>query len=129
MASVSNQSINQPTKITRTERGLVIAGTRITLYQFMDYIHGGYAQSLIRKYFPQITDEQFEATMSYIAANRAEVEAEYQRVVKNDEEIRQYWEEQNRECFAQIAQLPPPPGLEKAWAKLQAAKARLESKS
>ncbi|EDX76619.1 hypothetical protein MC7420_4875 [Coleofasciculus chthonoplastes PCC 7420] len=50
-------------------------------------------------------------------------------VVKNDEEIRQYWEEQNRECFAQIARLPPPPGLEKAWAKLQAAKAKLESKS
>ncbi|HAG82675.1 MAG TPA: DUF433 domain-containing protein [Cyanobacteria bacterium UBA12227] len=124
MALVSNQ----PTKIIRTERGLVIAGTRITLYQFMDYIHGRYARSLIRQHFPQITDEQFEATMSYIEANRAEIEAEYQMVVKNDEEIRQYWEEQNRECFAQIAQLPPPPGLEKAWAKLQAAKARLESK-
>ena len=25
--------------IIRTERGLAIAGTRITLYQLMDYIH------------------------------------------------------------------------------------------
>ncbi|MEQ8970028.1 MAG: DUF433 domain-containing protein [Coleofasciculus sp. C1-SOL-03] len=125
MASVSNQ----PTKITRTERGLVIAGTRITLYQFMDYIHGGYPRSLIRQHFPQITDEKFDAAMSYIEANRAEVEAEYQTVVKDDEEIRQYWDAQNREYFAQIAKLPPPPGRETAWAKLQAAKARLESKS
>ncbi|MEQ9000075.1 MAG: DUF433 domain-containing protein [Coleofasciculus sp. B1-GNL1-01] len=125
MASVSNQ----PKKVIRTERGLVIAGTRITVYQFMDYIYGGYARSLIRQHFPQITDEQFEAAMSYIETNRAEVETEYQMVVKNDEEIRQYWEKQNRECFAQIAKLPPPPGQETAWAKLQAAKARLESKS
>ena len=98
MVSVSNQ----PTKITRTERGLVIAGTRITLYQFMDYIHGRYGRSLIRQHFPQITDEQFEATMSYIEANRAEIEAEYQMVVKNDEEIRQYWEEQNRAPISPI---------------------------
>ncbi len=125
MASVSNQQ----TEVTRTERGLVIAGTRITLYQFMDYIHAGYPSPVIRKHFPQITDEQFEAAMSYIEANLTEVEAEYQIVVKEDEEIRQYWEEQNRERFAQIAKLPPPLGRETAWAKLQAQKARLKSKS
>jgi len=125
MASVSNQQ----TKVTRTERGLVIAGTRITLFHFMDYIYAGHPQTVIRQHFPQITDEQFEAAMSYIEANRAEVEAEYQIVVKEDKEIRQYWEEQNRERFAQIAELPPPPGRETAWAKLQVQKAKLESKS
>ncbi len=119
MASVSNQQ----TEVTRTERGLVIAGTRITLYQFMDYIYAGHPSSLIRQHFPQITDKQFKAAMSYIELNRAEVEAEYQIVVKEDEEIRQYWEEQNRDRFAQIGKLPPP-GREKAWAKLQAHKAR-----
>ena len=125
MASVSSQQAG----ITRTERGLVLAGTRITLYQFMDYLHASHSLQVIRQDFPQITDEQLEVAMSYIEANRAEVEEDYKIVVKEDEESRQYWEEQNRERFAQIVQLPPPVGKEAAWAKLQAEKARLESKS
>ncbi len=122
MASVSSQQAG----ITRTERGLVLAGTRITLYQFMDYLHASHSLQVIRQHFPQITDEQLEVAISYIEANRAEVEEEYKIVVKEDEESRQYWEEQNRERFAQIVQLPPPVGREAAWAKLQAEKARLE---
>ena len=120
---------NQPATIIRTERGLVIAGTRITLYQFMDYIHAGHSLDIIRKHFSQITDEQFQAAISYIEANRMQVEAEYQIVVKEDEAIQQYWEEKNRELFTQISQLPPPPGQETAWTKLQEQKARLESKA
>lgn len=112
----------------RTERGLVVAGTRITLYQFMDYLHPGHLPQSFRHHFPQITDQQFDAAISYIEANRAEVESEYQIVVKEDEEARQYWEEQNRDRFAQIAKLPPPLGREAAWAKLQAEKAKFTSK-
>ena len=37
--------------IIRTERGLTIAGTRITLYQIMDYIHANYPRHLIRHQF------------------------------------------------------------------------------
>ncbi|NEP63088.1 MAG: DUF433 domain-containing protein, partial [Symploca sp. SIO2G7] len=92
-------AFNQQTGVTRTKRGLAIAGTRITLYQFMDYIHAGYQRQRIREDFPQITDEQFDAAMSYIEANYAEVEAEYQIIVKEDEEVRQYWEERNSERF------------------------------
>ncbi|MGH2416087.1 MAG: DUF433 domain-containing protein, partial [Microcystaceae cyanobacterium] len=73
MASV----FNQQTGVARTERGLVVAGTRITLYQFMDYLQAGHSPKSFRQDFLQITDEQFEAAMSYIEANRAEVEAEY----------------------------------------------------
>ncbi|NET58514.1 MAG: DUF433 domain-containing protein, partial [Symploca sp. SIO2E6] len=40
------------------------------------------------------------------------------------EELRLYYEEQNRERVNQIASLPPPPGLEAAWKKLQDSKAR-----
>jgi uncharacterized protein (DUF433 family) len=86
-------------KITRTERGLTIAGTRITLYQFMDYIHAGHSSQSFRHYFPQITNEQFDAAISYIDANLAEVESEYQIVLKQAEENRHYWEERNREYF------------------------------
>jgi uncharacterized protein (DUF433 family) len=119
MTSISNGQ----SAIVRTERGLTIAGTRVTLYDLMDYIHAGYPHSLIRNKF-YITDEQFSTAMSYIKSNYAEVEAEYQIVLQQAEEIRQYWEERNRERIAQIPTMPPKPGQEAAWAKLQARKVK-----
>ena len=119
---------NEQTTIIRTECGLAIAGTRITLYQLIDYIHAGHPPQVIRQDFPQITDEQFDAAMAYIKANWAEVEAEYQTVVKADEENRRYWQERNREHFARIAAMPPKPGQEDLRAKLAAWKAKIESK-
>ncbi|NJR60261.1 MAG: DUF433 domain-containing protein [Cyanobacteria bacterium CRU_2_1] len=122
MNSVSNEVV-----IIRTERGLTIAGTRITLYDVMDYVTAQYPPKFIRGLF-NLTDEQIDAALAYIEAHRAEVEAEYQIVLKEAEEIRQYWEERNRERFAQIAKLPPPRGRETAWEKLQQQKAKLQAK-
>ncbi len=113
---------NQPV-ITRTERGLTISGTRITLYQLMDYIHANYPRRLIRHQF-YLTDEQFDVAMSYIDAHYEEVELEYQTVLQQAEEIRQYWEERNKERIAYIAKLPPKPEYQSAWQKLQARKAK-----
>jgi uncharacterized protein (DUF433 family) len=114
--------------IIRTERGVTIAGTRITLYDVMDYVSAEYPPKFIRSML-NLTDEQVNAALSYIEANRAEVEAEYQIVLQEAEEIRQYWEERNRAHFARIAAMPPKPGQEALWAKLQAQKARHESKA
>ena len=63
--------------------------------------------------------------MDYIETYREDVEAEYQLVLQQAEEIRQYWEERNRERFAKIAAMGPPPGKEKIWAKVQAKKKEL----
>ena len=63
--------------------------------------------------------------LDYIKHNRAEVETEYQFVLQQAEEIRQYWETRNRERFARIAAMPPKPGQEAIRAKLQAWKAKL----
>lgn len=114
--------------IIRTERGLTITGTRITLYDVMDYVRAEYPPKFIRSML-NLTDEQINAALSYIEANRAEVEAEYQTVLREAEESRQYWEERNREHFARIAAMPPKPGREALWAKLQAQKARHASKA
>ena len=113
--------------IVQTERGLSIAGTRITLYDVMDYFTAGYPAQLIREKL-WLTDAQVDAALSYVEAHRAEVEAEYQQVLKIAEENRQYWEERNREHFARIAATSPKPGQETIRAKLQAWKDRLESK-
>ena len=40
--------------------------------------------------------------MDYIATHRSEVEAEYEMVVQQAEESRQYWEARNRERFATL---------------------------
>jgi uncharacterized protein (DUF433 family) len=114
---------NGQAQIIRTERGLTVAGTRITLYDLMDYVTDQYPPKFIRSLF-DLSEEQINAALTYIEANRTEVEAEYQKVLKETEELRLYYEEQNRERVARIATLPPPPGLEAAWEKLQAAKAR-----
>lgn len=66
---------------------------------------------MIRDTF-NLTDAQIEAALSYIQANQVQVEAEYQEVLQNREEIHQYWEERNRERFAQIAEMPRKPRQE-----------------
>ena len=113
---------NKPA-ITRTERGLTISGTRITLYQIMDYIHASYPRHLIRHQF-YLTDEQFDGAMSYIDTHYEEVESEYQTVLQQAEEIQDYWQEKNKERLANISKLPPKPEYTSAWQKLQARKAK-----
>jgi uncharacterized protein (DUF433 family) len=110
--------------IIRTEAGLTIAGTRITLYDVMDYLTAQYPPEYIRNML-NLTLEQVNAALSYIEENRVEVEAEYQSVLQEAEEIRQYWEERNRERIAQIKALPTKPGQEEVREKLQAWKEKL----
>lgn len=114
---------NSRSAIIRTERGLTITGTRITLYDLMDFLKADYPAKLIRDKF-NLTDEQINAALSYLEANHAEVEAEYREVLRTREEIRQYWEERNREHLARIAALPRQPGKEALWKKFEEQKAR-----
>jgi uncharacterized protein (DUF433 family) len=123
MASTSKER----SAIIRTERGLTIAGTRITLYDVMDYVTAQYPPKFIQGLF-DLTEDQINTALAYIEAHRPEVEAEYQHVLQESEELRQYYEEQNRERVAQSAAQPPKPGTEAAWEKLRAAKAKHESK-
>jgi len=114
---------SQPTVI-RTSRGLSVAGTRVTLYSILDYLHAGWPPHLIREEF-NLTEHQMTDVMAYIEAHRDEVETEYQEVLQQAEENQRYWETRNRERLAKIAESLPKPGQEQIRAKLQAAKARL----
>lgn len=125
MARTSNGTSNEQVSIVRTERGLTISGTRITLYDIMDYLKSQYPSKFIRSLF-DLTDEQINVALCYIEANLPEVEAEYQVVLKQAEENRRYWEERNREHFARVAAMPMRPGREALWAKLREQKARHE---
>jgi len=119
---------NGKAAIIRTERGLTIAGTRITLFDVLVYVTEHYPPKFIRAMLG-LTDEQVYAALSYIETCRAEVEAEYQLILKEAEELREYYEEENRERVARIAAKPPKPGTEAIRAKLQAEKAKFASRA
>lgn len=77
----------QNSTIIRTERAVTTSGTRITLYDVMDYVVAQYPARFIRSLF-DLTEDQINAALTYIEANRAEVEAEYQIVLKGSTWLR-----------------------------------------
>ena len=109
--------------VIRTGRGLTVAGTRITLYTIMDYVKDGWPSHLIQDWL-HLTDRQIQDVMAYIETHREEVEAEYQLVLRQAEEHKQYWEAYHREHFTSVDDTPPKPGQEKSRAKLKARKAQ-----
>jgi uncharacterized protein (DUF433 family) len=121
--------IQDKSDIVRTERGLTISGTRITLYDLMDYIYAGYPVKLIRNYFFYITDQQFNAAIAYIENHREQVDSEYQQVLQESDINRCYWEGVNKERFARSTNRTPSPENKKAWEKLQNWKARLATEA
>ena len=95
------RELNGKPAIVRTERGLTISGTRISLYDLMDYLRDGYPVKFIRGIF-SLTEAQINAALAYIEENRQEIEAEYELVLQEAAESYQYWQERNREHFARI---------------------------
>lgn len=89
--------------VIRTERGLTVKGTRLTLYAIMDEIKGNNSLKNIRDIY-ELTDGEMLDILDYIHLHRAEVEAEYQEIVRSSDESRRYWEERNRERLAETYQ-------------------------
>ena len=112
--------------IVRTERGLTIEGTRITLYDVMDYLTGGYDSEHIRKML-SLTQAQWDAAQTYIEAHHVKVVGEYHQVLEQAEESRQYWETRNREILAHIQAVKSEHEMTVAHKKLQAWKDRLNT--
>ena len=109
--------------IARTERGLVVAGTRITLYAIMDHVVVAASLEELRENF-LLTERQVNEVLAYIAAHREAVEEEYREVLRQAEELERYYAERNREVLARVAALPPKPEHAAIWAKLAESRAR-----
>ena len=82
--------------VIRTERGLTIKGTRLTLYYIMDGIKKNNSLKDVRDIY-ELTDEEMLDILDYIHLHKEEVEKEYQEILKSAEQNRKYWEEHNRE--------------------------------
>jgi uncharacterized protein (DUF433 family) len=116
------EMIYKPTVI-RTNRGLSIAGTRITLYQIMDYIKANQPPEIIREHF-RLTIKQTIDVLKYIENHRDEVEKEYEKIVKQANEIQSYWQAYNQMRFEEIAAKPKKQEYEKVWRKLEESRAK-----
>ena len=61
-------------------RGPEIAGTRITVYDVMDYRKHGWPRDRIAALF-RLSSRDVQAAIDYIEQHREEVEADYQRIL------------------------------------------------
>ena len=111
--------------VVRTERGLTVKGTRLTLYQIMDYLVDGASREVILEDHPSLSAEQLEDVIRYIETNRAEFEVEYHRVLKHAEETEHYWRERNRERERHFDPSTLSPERRALWDKLQAWKEQI----
>jgi uncharacterized protein (DUF433 family) len=66
-------------------RGPEIAGTRITVYDVLDYSTKGYHPTFIASLF-RVSSEQVVAALEYIEAHKDEVMAEYRQMRARDAE-------------------------------------------
>lgn len=62
-------------------RGPEIAGTRITVYDVMDYLTEDWHRDEIARLF-RLSSRDIQAAIDYIDEHREEVEAQYRRVLK-----------------------------------------------
>ncbi len=90
--------------VVETSRGPSLAGTRITVYAIMDCLKDDQSHELIKEDF-LISDEQLNAVLQYIAANREAVERDYDAIVRRSEGRRAYSEQVYR------ARSPFPPDM------------------
>jgi uncharacterized protein (DUF433 family) len=67
-------------KIINRGRGPEIAGTRITVYDVMDYYKDGWHRDKIAILF-RLSSRDIQAAIDYIEAHREEVEVEYQKIL------------------------------------------------
>ncbi|GEM_PF-1715621 len=81
--------------VVRTKKGLALAGTRLMLYDLMDYRRQNWSTDRIQQWF-RLTDQQVRDSFEFLSKYQFEVETEYRQVLNYAEEKRLYWREQPR---------------------------------
>jgi uncharacterized protein (DUF433 family) len=68
-------------KIIDRGRGPEIAGTRITVYDILDYYDSGWHRDMIADLF-ELSSQQVEVAIRYIEDHREEVMADYEKIME-----------------------------------------------
>jgi hypothetical protein len=110
-----------PGIVRRTDRGLCLAGKRVTLYLIMDYLKAGWPPHLIRHWL-DLSDAEMHYAVQYIETNRAAFETEYAEVVRQAQARERYWREHQRQRRSEMPERHFTPEQAAAWARLEALK-------
>jgi uncharacterized protein (DUF433 family) len=110
--------LNDTGTIVRTDRGLTIAGTRITLYDVMDHYVANYPTRFIGFLF-DLPEATIQMAIEYINENRSDVDIEYQQVLQDAKQLEQSYRDRQPDLVAQTLSKPPKLGMESAWEKLR----------
>src|SRR6266576_3608308 len=78
---LENRSMEMTAKIINRGRGPEIAGTRITVYDVMDYRKHGWHRDRIAAQF-LLSSDQIQAALDYIAAHEEEVTRDYEKILE-----------------------------------------------
>jgi uncharacterized protein (DUF433 family) len=85
---VTFPTVAREAKIINIGRGPQIAGSRITVYDVMDYLNDpDWNRESIALLF-RLSSSQIQAAIDYIEGHRPEVEAEYQRIIDRHKNYR-----------------------------------------
>ncbi|MGH9833309.1 MAG: hypothetical protein ACREBD_30330 [Blastocatellia bacterium] len=113
-----------PGIVRRSDRGLCIAGTKLSLFSIMDAIKAGRTEVLLT--YGGLSREQFDQALAYIEENREEFEAAYAEYVRRAEEMERFHRERERQRRAELEAeglwKKPAPHLIPAWERLQSLK-------
>lgn len=74
-------------KIIDRGRGPEIAGTRITVYDVMDYLKNGWGRERIASLF-RLSSRDIQAAIDYINEHREQVQADYERILERHRSYR-----------------------------------------
>jgi uncharacterized protein (DUF433 family) len=110
-----------PGIVRRKDRGLCVAGTRISLYLIMDYLKDGWPPHILRHQL-LLSEEQMNPVMDYLNSNADSFEAEYDDVMKRCAEREAYWRERQKKIKKEPNKSNFTPEQAVAWAKLAAYK-------
>ena len=118
-----SETIVAPGVVRRSDRGLCLAGHRITLYLIEDYLRAGWPPHLLRHWL-QLTEQEMKQVLDYLTANRSDFDREYDRVALQATEREKYWREreQQRRKRRKVTRHNFPPERAAAWARLDALK-------
>ena len=115
-----SETIVAPGVVRRSDRGLCVAGHRITLYLIEDYLRAGWPPHLLRHSL-RLSDQEITEVLDYLAANRSEFDREYERVARAATEREKYWRErEQRRKRLKVTRRKFTPEQAAAWARLNA---------
>ena len=116
-----SETVVAPGVVRRSDRGLCVAGRRITLYLIEDYRRAGWPPHLLRHSL-DLSDSEMGQVLDYIIANRSDFDREYERVACQATEREKYWRkrEQQRRERLKATQRNFTPEQAAAWARLNA---------